>query len=266
MTSPPARAITPRPKPVDPRAGAAFDAVAAGRAFLHQSRIAALSTLDPGGFPYGIITNVMPDADGSPVFFAARIALHARNLLADSRASLAWGEFGQADMLTRPRMTLVGHARPVPVEEEARLRARYLERFPKARLYLALPDALLFRLEVSGVTLGGGPARNAGALSFADLRHKTEGAEALIAEEPALLAALNADRGVTGALIAGPQTGPHSGPTTRAARWRIVSLDPDGLDLASGARLQRVSFGARVTSPADLRREIDALTGAARGQ
>lgn len=212
--------VTPGAARIDPAAAAPFDPVKAGRGLLHESRNAALSTLDPGGFPYGVITNLLPDYDGSPVFFAAALALHARNMRADDRVSLALASFARPDALAQPRMTLVGRARPVGAEAFAALQARYIARFPKSKLYFQLPDALLFRLEVTGLTIGGGPARNASGLEFTALRVDLSGAAALLAAESAVLAEVNAEPGLTAALARKAGAG--------GARWKAIALDPEG--------------------------------------
>ncbi|WP_273691039.1 HugZ family protein [Ketogulonicigenium vulgare] len=162
--------ITPRPAEINAALGAAFDAVACGRELLRNSPAAALSTLDPGGYPYGTVTNLAVMPDGTPVFFGAGLALHVRNILNDNRISLVLAPFGVKDLLTNPRMTLVGRAHRIAAGEDADARAAYLARFPKAKLYLQLPDAMMFRMEVTGVQLSGGPARNASDLTPAALR------------------------------------------------------------------------------------------------
>ncbi|MBJ2151180.1 HugZ family protein [Paracoccus sp. IB05] len=246
-------AITPRDIEINPGAAAAFDPRGAGQVLLHESRNAALSTLDPGGFPYGVVTNILPDYDGSPVFFTARLALHARNIAADDRVSLALAGFDRPDALTQPRMTLVGHSRRVGPERMAALSARFAARFPKAKLYLQLPDAALFRIEVLGVTVGGGPGRNAADIGFDAFRIDLSGAEGLIADEGAVLAELNAAPARLGAMAVGAGAA--------AGRWKAIALDPAGLILASGERLLRVDLPERVVTAAGFAAALARLAG-----
>ncbi|MGG2478035.1 pyridoxamine 5'-phosphate oxidase family protein, partial [Rhizobium sp. BR5] len=103
--------ITPRGTKIEPSAGAPFEAVRVARNVLHTSRTAALATLDPqSGYPYTTATNIGIEPDGTPFFFAAGLALHARNMEADPRISLTLAPFGKGDALTLPRLTLVGKA------------------------------------------------------------------------------------------------------------------------------------------------------------
>lgn len=240
-------AITPRGIEIDTTAGAPFDARGMARTLLHETRVAALSCTDPSGFPYGTVTNIVIAPDGAPVFFAAGLTLHARNLMNDDRAALTLAAFGRADVLTRPRLTLVGRARRIA--REPGLTARYLARFPKAKLYLSLPDAMMFRLEVSAVQINGGPARNAAQIGPGDLRIDLSGAEDLCAGEGTLRADLNAERGFA-ARVAG-----------RPGNWRFSGFDPEGMTLEAGEQSLRVWFPERladIASMAETAREMAA--------
>lgn len=227
-------AITPRGIEIDSTAGAPFDARGCARALLHETRVAALSCTDPGGFPYGTVTNMAVEPDGAPLFFAAALTLHARNLMADDRVALVLAGFGRADVLTQPRLTVVGRTKVVAQEAARR---RYLAQFPKAKLYLALPDAMLFRVEVSAVQINGGPARNASHIGPEDLRIDLTGAEDLLAAEAGLLETLNAEPGLA-ARLAG-----------RSGRWRVTGIDPEGATLDSADARRRIWFGARRLRP-----------------
>ncbi|RWR26027.1 HugZ family protein [Sinirhodobacter populi] len=242
------QAITPRGIEINTAAGAPFDARGTARNLLHETRVAALSCTDPGGFPYGTVTNIIVEPDGTPAFFAAGLTLHARNLLADDRLALTLAAFGQADVLTRPRLTLVGRAVRLAPEEAEPVRRRYLARYPKAKLYLSLPDALMFRVTVSGVQINGGPARNAAQIGPEDLRIDIMGAEDLISAEADLLDRLNAGSGLASRAAA------------RAGRWRFTGIDPEGATLDSGKESVRLWFGTRVTRPDDAFSEIERLS------
>ncbi len=161
--------ITPRGIEFDPDAARPLDAPAVARQLLHATRTVTLATLDPSGHPYSTVTNLLVQADGTPVIYASSLAVHARNLLADPRVSLTLADMA-TDVLTTPRLTLVGRVVRVPADQMDPLKAAYSARFAKAKLYLALPDSILFRITVQAVHLNGGPARNAnGRLTPADL-------------------------------------------------------------------------------------------------
>ncbi len=237
MTEQTPAVITPRSATIEPSAGAPFEAIRVARDVLHTSRIAGLATLDPhSGYPYTTATNIAVEPDGTPFFFAARLALHARNIEADPRISLVLAPFSKGDALTLPRLTLVGKAVLMGDDEVPLAKARYIARYPKAKLYLSLPDTQLYRLNIEGVQISGGPARNASNITPADLRTDLSDAEGLEAE----VDRLNAIKGEASrlAVLAGKKTG----------AWKITSIDPDGINLASAGDLARLWFDERVTN------------------
>ncbi len=231
--------ITPRGARIEPSAGAPFEAVRVARDVLHTSRAAALATLDPvSGYPYTTATNIALEPDGTPFFFAAGLTLHARNMETDRRISLTLAPFNKGDALTLPRLTLVGTAEPIHPQEISPAKERYIARYPKAKLYLSLPDTRFFRLRAQGVQINGGPARNASDITPADLRTDLSGAEELMTTAMDEATRLNAIKGEASrlAILAG----------AKAARWIITSIDPDGIDLASANDLARLWFSERV--------------------
>ena len=233
--------ITPRGAKIESSAGAPFEAVRVARDVLHTSRAAALATLDPvSGYPYTTATNIGIEPDGTPFFFAAGLTLHARNMEADARISLTLAPFGKGDALTLPRLTMVGKAEQIGPDEAPLAIARYIARYPKAKLYLSLPDTRLYRLRTEAVQINGGPARNASNITPADLRTNLSGADELMAAAESEATRLNAIKGEASrlAVLAGAKTG----------RWTITSIDPDGIDLASASDLARLWFAERVTT------------------
>jgi len=231
--------ITPRGMKIEPSAGAPFEAVRVSKTVLHTCRFAALATIDPvSGYPYTTVTNIAIEPDGTPFFFAARLTLHARNVEADNRISLTLAPFGKGDALTEPRLTLVGRAVLIGADEFETAKAAYLARYPKSKLYLSLPDTLLFRLQVEGVQINGGPARNASNITPDDLRTNLSGADALMAGAADEIKRLNAIRSEATRLasLAGK----------KASTWNITSIDPEGINLAASSDLARLWFADRV--------------------
>lgn len=232
--------ITPRNAKIEPSAGAPFEAIRVARHVLLTSRTCGLATLDPAsGYPYNTATNIAVEPDGTPFFFAARLALHARNIEADPRISLVLAPLNKGDALTLPRLTLVGRAELMSEAETPLAKTRYIARYPKAKLYLALPDTLLYCLKVEGVQINGGPARNASNITADDLRTDMTGADALMIAADDEAASLNAVKGEASrlAVLAGRKPG----------AWKVTSIDPDGLNLASSSDLARLWFAERVT-------------------
>jgi hypothetical protein len=251
---PPAQA--PRPELIR---AADDEARLLARGLIRASLSATLATLGADGDPLATLTATGTDMDGTPVLLVSRLSAHTTNLLADPRCSLLCARTGKGDPLAHPRLSVVAQARIVEREsaEGPRIRARFLSRQPKAALYADFPDFLFIRLEMTGASLNGGFGR-AFSLTPGDLMTDVAGAEALADAEPEIIAHMNEDHPDAVALYATALAGKDDGP------WRLASLDPDGMDLASGAEMARIAFGARVETPDAARAELVRLAKQAR--
>jgi heme iron utilization protein len=218
--------------PIDPEA-AHQAAVADAKRLVRLARTAALATLDPdSGAPLTTLVGVASDFDGAPLFLMSTLARHTRHLAHDARASaLLTEEPERGDPLNHPRATLNG---AVEMIADARVRARYLQRNPKAKLYVGFGDFSFFRLAIDSVHFNGGFGR-ANALAPADILTSREAEGALGEAEPRLLGAINARGEAFLAGLAGHR------PSNRRV-WRAIGLDPDGLDLAAGGSAARLAF------------------------
>jgi putative heme iron utilization protein len=208
-----------------------------GKRLLRMARTAALATLE-GGAPLTTLVGMASDWDGAPLFLMSQLSRHARNLAADSRASLLLtSRAGRGDPLNHPRITLNGRVR---LREGADGRERYARRNPKSKLYINFGDMALRRLDVESVHFNGGFGR-AGALSAADLLTPGD-PSSLRAAEAELLARAAALGDVALAQLAG-----HRG----ARRvWKPAGLDAECLDLALGGEVARVDFDSPAETPA----------------
>ncbi len=234
-------AITPRGVEINLDAARPIEAIRVARTLLRTNRVTTLATLDPGGHPYSTVTNLIVEPDGVPALFMAGLSIHARNIDADLRVSITVADC-RTDVMTTPRLTLSGCAQRVPADETTELKTRYVERFPKSKLYLGLPDALFYRVHAEAVQLNGGPAQNANSVTPEDLLTDLDTASALMAEAPALVSSLNDDDCATRlAAVAGATPG----------RWRVSAIDPDGIDLSTPSDLARVWFAGPVTTRED---------------
>jgi putative heme iron utilization protein len=219
---------------LDDRTAANAAARRDGKRLLRLARTGALATLD-GGAPLTTLVGVASDWDGAPLFLMSELARHTKNLAADPRASLLLtSEDAGGDPLNHPRITLGGVVRRREGEDG---RARYVQRNPKAKLYVGFADFSLRRLDVETVHFNGGFGR-ADALTPADLATPGD-PTALRSAEPALLAQADALGEEALAKLAGG---------LRRA-WRPVGLDAEGLDLGAGGLVARVDFDAPAMDP-----------------
>lgn len=215
----------------------AYDAKGEAKALLRTAREAALATRDrASGAPFVTLVGIASDYSGAPLLLLSTLSSHTKNLAAEPGASLLLAApYRRGDPLNRPRLTLVGALKPTG---DPKAKARYLARNPKAKLYAGFADFSMFRFETSAVHFNGGFGK-AAPLTPAEIATDLAGAKALLSEEGPLLAEVNARGPAFLSRLAG-----------KAGRWRAVGLDPEGLDLAAGASLARVSFAAPAITPA----------------
>jgi len=120
----------------------------------------ALAVLDPAtGAPSVTRIAVALDPGGVPLTLVSDLSSHTRALRADPRASLLLGEPGdRGDPLTHPRITLAVEAAFVPRDspDHAALRAHWVARRPKSKLYVDFADFSFVRLRPASAALNGG--------------------------------------------------------------------------------------------------------------
>ena len=119
---------------------------------------AVLGTLDrQSGTPYASLVTVATGPDRAPLMLLSGLAMHTRNLIADPRASLLFSaDFGAADPLTLPRVTLLGSLAPTA---NAAARSVFLARHPAAAAYADFGDFEFYRLKVERAHFIGGFGR-----------------------------------------------------------------------------------------------------------
>ena len=118
------------------------------RVLLSAGGPAALATLAPDGAPFCSFVASAPAGDLTPVLLLSRLAIHARNLASDARASLlltAPPPPGEEDMATI-RLSLVGTAVP---DSDPALREAYLARHPDSAGYAGFADFRIYRFHVA---------------------------------------------------------------------------------------------------------------------
>jgi hypothetical protein len=235
-----------------------FDAVKLARRLLRRSRQGALATLMSGsGDPYCSLVNVASHCDGSPILLISRLALHTRNVIADSRVSLMLDERREGDPLEGARIMVAGTAEEACGEPKAALRRRYLNCHPEAEAFVDFKDFSFFRIRPHGVHLVAGFGRIVD-LTPAQILTDLDGAEALIAAEQDAVDHMNADHRDALNLYATRLLGAET------AAWRCTGCDPDGLDMQAGIKTLRLDFPRRVVSPGELRHMLKELADLAR--
>jgi putative heme iron utilization protein len=235
--------------PIDPETARAL-AVSDAKRLMRIARTGALATLDPGsGAPLTTLVGVASDFSGAPLFLMSTLAGHTKHLAADPRASLLLrDEPERGDPLNHPRLTLNGG---IESASELRVRTRYLQRNPKAKLYVDFTDFAFFRLAIESVHFNGGFGR-ADALAAPDILVGREAETEFAEAEPSLIDWVNSLGDEAVARLAGRR---------RAGRqtWRAIGLDAEGLDLAAGGEAARLQFTAPARDALEWRRQLESL-------
>lgn len=235
-----------------------FDPVRVVRSLLRRSRQGALATLAAdSGDPYCALVNVASHPDGAPLLLISRLALHTKNILADSRVSLMLDERAPGDPLEGARIMLGGVAEAVAGADDEIARRRYLAVHPSAEAFVNFKDFSFFRIAPKSVHLVAGFGR---ILDLKPEQFLTDlgGADGLLAAEAGAVAHMNADHLDALSLYATKLLGAAPGD------WRCTGCDPDGLDLHCGAISLRLDFPHRINTPAALRQVLRELAERAR--
>jgi heme iron utilization protein len=237
------------------KASAEFDAKAAAKALLRQSRGGALATLMPSsGDPYCSLVNVATAPDGAPLMLLSRLALHTKNILADSRVSLMLDERKEGDPLEGARIMLMGEA---AATDDPAARRRYLDRQPEAEMFAGFGDFAVYRMTLKRAHLVAGFGRIVD-IAPQDLLTDLADADALIAAEPEIVSHMNEDHADAVRLYATKLLGAPDG------AWRCAGCDPEGLELQLGRTALRLRFPERVRSPGVLRQVLKKFADDAR--
>jgi putative heme iron utilization protein len=238
-----------------------FDPGKLARSLLRRSRQGALATLMVGsGDPYCSLVNLASHPDGSPILLISGLAVHTRNILADSRVSLMLDERAQGDPLEGARIMLSGRAeQAADGPEKDLLQRRYLSAHPSAEGFVAFKDFSFFRIRPTGTHLVAGFGRIVDLTPDQFLTDLT-GAEELLAAEAGAVAHMNEDHRDAMNLYATRLLGAAEGD------WRCTGCDPEGLDMQDGQSVLRLDFPERVSSGATLRKMLVRLVTEARAQ
>ncbi|MCY1668135.1 HugZ family pyridoxamine 5'-phosphate oxidase [Rhizobium sp. SL86] len=231
------------------------DGLSLARKLVRSARFVSLAVQDrDSGFPAVSRALMATDLDGTPLILVSALASHTQSLIADPRCSLLAGEVGKGDPLAHPRITLFATAKQVARDtpEHKRARQRFLNRHPKASLYIDFPDFSFFRLEPQHASLNGGFGR-AYVLDGEAFKIPVPGApeDWLRLEEDIMIKYRDATQ--LAAVVGAP----------KASGYHLAGLDPAGFNLVSGSVSFRYEFLLGMAEPlpveAQLAQILDAV-------
>jgi putative heme iron utilization protein len=233
-----------------------FLPAAAARRVLRLAATGSLATLEANGAPFASLVTTAATMAGEPILLLSQLAVHTKNLGRDPRASLLLvapgGEDG--DPLAGARLSISG---AVAGDHDPATRRRFLARHGEAATYADFADFGFYRLAVREAHLVAGFGRIV-TLKAADLLIDCADAAPLIDAEESAIAHMNADHAETLALYATRLCGMADG------AWIATGVDPDGLDLRTGAARARLDFPQKVRDPGELRATLVKLAEEAR--
>jgi heme iron utilization protein len=236
------------------------EAIRLAKTLIRTARYGAIAVLDPEtGAPLASRVGTATDIDGAPLILVSMLSAHTKALIADSRCSLLVGEPGKGDPLAYPRITISCKALQLQrgTAERTRAERRYLNRHPKAKLYVGLGDFHFFRLEPDRASLNGGFGK-AYLLGRSELVTEESVAKDLAESEQSAIDHMNSDHADAISVYARAFCGAGE------ADWRITGIDADGLDLAAGDETRRLFFPEPLADARDLRKVLVELAAEGR--
>jgi putative heme iron utilization protein len=221
------------------------------RTLISLTSIATLSTISRkhAGFPFGSLMPFALDSLGRPIFLISNMAMHTQNLKTDSRCSLFVGQAGaDGDALGAARATMIGNAEPVPANDVADARERYLARHENSRYWVNFSDFSFFRLQPIDLYYVGG----FGVMGWVEAHDYEHAAPDPLAEAaPEILAHMNADHVDSMILLA------RSHAQLEATEATMTSVDRLGFSLRlktkEGIKGARVNFLHEAATPQEAR-------------
>jgi heme iron utilization protein len=234
-------------------AAAGPDPALEARRLIRAAGSAALAT-QAHGQPFASLVTPAAAPDLSPLLWLSTLSEHTRQLRVEPRCALLFSGLPTGpNPQTTPRVTLTGQATPMEGPEAAALKARWLARHPYAALYAAFADFALWRVEPGRALMVGGFA-TAVRLRVAALLPEPSAVAAVAAAEAGIIDHVNTDHPDAVSAIAEGLLG--QAPAGAGEAWRLVAVDVDGADLATGERVCRLHFSHPVASAEAIRVEL----------
>ena len=221
------------------------------RTLMSLISVATLSTLSRKhpGFPFGSLMPFALDSSGRPIFLISNMAMHTQNLKTDPRCSLFIGQVAaDGDALGAARATLVGTAEPVPQDDRADVREKYLARHENSRYWVDFSDFGFFRLQPIDLYYVGG----FGVMGWVEAQDYEHAAPDPLAEAaPGILTHMNADHVDSMILLA------RAHARFEATAATMTSVDRLGFSLRlktnEGMKSARINFPHEVITPQQTR-------------
>jgi len=194
------------------------------------------------------------DAASRPILLLSDLAVHSRNIAAQSDVSLLISATApNEDPLTQARATLQGAA--VRIEDDE-AHHRYLRRYPSARDFANFSDFHFYRFEPERAHLvaGFGQINWLSTSDFLLAPHFFKNKEV----EEDIIEHMNTDH------LAALQELASLGDSEATTSWEMTGVDPEGIDLRAEWQYLRILFKRPVLTADEVRRELVQMIANAR--
>ena len=206
-------------------------------------------------YPFGSLVTIATAWDGSPILLLSNLAQHTQNILKDSRSCLLVdGTDGFLNPQQGPRVGIIG--RIIPIKND-RLSDRFLSRNPQASLYANFDDFGFYKMKVEKYHYIGGFAQALWIEKQKVVLPKNDWIKIAESEED-ILSHMNSSHTETLRLYGVKLLG------KRGIYWKMIALDPEGLDLRCGHSVHRLNFPALVKNADQCRKELIKLAAKAK--
>jgi putative heme iron utilization protein len=205
--------------------------------------------------PFASLVTPAVAPDGAVLMLLSSLAAHTRHLMAQPRCALmVAGQAENANPQTAPRLTVTGVAAR---QDDAALRAYWVQRHPYASLYADFTDFSIWRLVPEAGHFVGGFAQ-AHVLAQPRLLPEPAHVAAIAGESGGIIGQCNADHRDALNLLA--QAEGHPGD------WRMIGVDTDGFDVVQDETVLRIAFDAPVADAAGVRAALVRMLRRARDE
>ena len=211
------------------------------RRLIRASRSATLSTslISADGWPYGSLVTVAIALDGSPLLLFSTLSDHTRNIEQDNRASLLFERASRHSNPQRgPRVALLGKIRCTKNRTDAE---RFLNVHPEAQLYAGFGDFGFFRMTIDRAHWVGGFAQ-AQWWSRRFIVSNGKAVKAISKAAASIVEHMNEDHAHAIDLYVNKIL------KRRGKGWKMIGIDPDGIDMMLKHRFARLSFARPIAS------------------
>lgn len=204
-------------------------------------------SVDVVGYPFGSVVPYCLNKAGEPIILISSIAQHFKNISADNRVSLIITEGGADDLQTVGRVTYIGNAEKLDVENTGCME-RYYNHFPQSRDYHKTHNFYFYTLKPVRIRFIGG----FGQIYWVEKEDFLKPNPFSFDEEKQMLDHMNTDHRDAIKHYCDLYTINYD----ESVLPEMVGIDSEGFNLRLGARVYRINFSQAVTTAMEVREAL----------